>query len=40
MNDLSFDVSSSKFQKTSFTFTGILNDEIYNTLNLFKGIKR
>jgi UDP-glucose 4-epimerase len=40
MNDLSFDVSSSKFQKTSFTFTGVLNDEIYNTLNLFKGIKR
>jgi UDP-glucose 4-epimerase len=40
MNDLSYNVSSSKFQKTSFTFTGILNDEIHNTLNLFKGIKR
>jgi UDP-glucose 4-epimerase len=40
MNNLSYEVSNLKFQSTSFSFTGNLNDAISKTLDLFKGIRR
>jgi nucleoside-diphosphate-sugar epimerase len=39
MNQLSYEVSSLKFQETEFVFCGDLLQDIRDTLNLLEGIK-
>ena len=39
MNQLSYEVSSLKFQKTGFSFSGDLLQDIRDTINLLQGIK-
>jgi UDP-glucose 4-epimerase len=38
MNQLSYEVSNLKFRETGFSFTGNLQDDVSNTMNLLMGI--
>ncbi len=39
MNQLSYEVSNEKFHSTGFTFQGNLQNDVRNTMDLFKGIQ-